>query len=106
MTYRACITVQTRRDPTIDQSIRSSVERSGGVVEFITSTWETQASQELVISVLMENPRRLSPLVHSVEGTRGVAVEEVGKPRRISPRRSRDGSGPASVVHTFPERSV
>lgn len=86
MTYRACITVQTRKDPLIGRSLRASVERSGGVVEFITSTWETRASQELVISVLLENPRRLSPLLHSVEGTRGVAVEEVGELRRIHSR--------------------
>ena len=83
MTYRASITVQTRRDPRIPRCIRESVERSGGLVECMTATWRSKASTEFIISVLLENPERLIPLIQSVEGNRGVAVEEVGRLRRI-----------------------
>jgi len=83
MLYSTCIKVQVHAAPLMDSRITASVERSGGIVEFLQPSWESPTTKRFRIHVLLEKPERLIPVILGVEALQGVAVEDVDPLRSV-----------------------
>lgn len=82
--YEVRMVVNTSLRPAMAQRVRKAIETAGGIVERIEHRPAGDDDMEYLVSLVIGDPGRLSPIVRSVERLRGAGVAAVSEPKPLA----------------------